>query len=140
MVDPSADTEIINVVYRRLARRFHPDIDPSPAAAVRMREINAAREVLTDPVKRGKYDAELQAQRDRRNTDRLVRRQGEVPYGDAGVPIGPPAGSLIAFGRYRGWTLGQIGRHDRDFLEWLMKVPGGRQYRDEIRTILAGVR
>lgn len=137
MLDPTADAEIINVVYRRLARRFHPDIDASPAAAVRMREINAAREVLADPVRRAKYDAELVVQRDRRSTDPLIRRQGEVAYGDAGVPVGPPIGSLIDFGRYSGWTLGQIRRRDPDFLEWLMKVPGGRRYRDEIRTLLA---
>lgn len=137
MLDPSADGEIINVVYRRLARRFHPDIDASPAAAVRMREINAAREVLSDPVRRAKYDAELAEQRDRRTSDKLIRRQGEVPYGDAGVPVGPPTGSLLEFGRYSGWTLGQIRRRDPDFLEWLMKVPGGRQYREEIRFLLA---
>jgi curved DNA-binding protein CbpA len=137
MLDPSADAEIITVVYRRLARRFHPDIDASPAAAVRMREINAAREVLADPVRRAKYDADLAEQRDRRGTDRLIRRQGEIAYGDAGVPVGPPTGSLIDFGRYSGWTLGQIRRRDPDFLEWLMKVPGGRQYRDEIRVLLA---
>lgn len=137
MLDPDVDAEVVSVVYRRLARRYHPDIDSSPEAAVRMREINAAHEVLSDPVKRARYDRELADRRDRRVTDRVVHRQGDIPYGAAGAPTGPPIGSVIDFGRYSGWTLGQIRRRDPDFLEWLMKVPAGRQYRDEIRQLLA---
>lgn len=136
MVDPTIDGEILGVVYRRLAQRYHPDVDPSPEAAERMGEINAAHEVLADPGRRARYDAELQARRDRRASDRLIRRQGEVPYGDAGLPAGPPHGSMLDFGRCSGWTLGQIRRHDPDFLEWLIQVPAGRQYRDEIRSLL----
>jgi hypothetical protein len=65
-----------------------------------------------------------------------MRSQGDVPYGAAGTPVGPPHGSLIDFGRYSGWTLGQIRRHDPDFLEWLMRAPAGRQFRDEIGQML----
>jgi curved DNA-binding protein CbpA len=137
MLDPSVDAEILSVVYRRLAHRFHPDVDPSPEAARRMLELNAAYEVLGDPAKRARYDGELAARRDRRATDRLIRRQGDVPYGAAGMPVGPPTGSVIDFGRYSGWTLGQIRRSDPDFLEWLYKVPAGRQYRDEIQVLLS---
>ena len=136
MLDQSADADVINAVYRRLARRYHPDVDPSPAAAARMREINEAREVLTDPVKRAKYDREWAERRDRRATDKLVRREGDVPYGAAGPPVGPPSHSLLDFGRYSGWTLGQIRRRDPDYLEWLMTVPAGRQFRHEIRQLL----
>ncbi len=124
-------------MYRKLAQRYHPDVDPSPEAAERMREINVAYEVLHDPIRRARYDADLASRRDRRATDRLIRRAGEVPYGGAGLPAGPPSGSVIDFGRYSGWTLGQIRRRDPDFLEWLMTVPAGRQYRDEIRSLLA---
>jgi curved DNA-binding protein CbpA len=137
MVDPSADAEIISAVYRRLAQRYHPDRDPTPEAARRMAEINEAYAVLRDPVRRARYDADLAARRDRRANDRLVRRPGEVAFGPAGQPSGPPEGSVIDFGRYRGWTLGQIRRTDPDFLEWLMRVPSGRQYRHEIEALLA---
>ncbi|MDP8904185.1 MAG: DnaJ domain-containing protein [Chloroflexota bacterium] len=135
-LDPTADPEIISLVYRKLAQRYHPDVDRSPEAAQRMRELNEAHEVLGDAQKRARYDALLAERRDRRATDRLIRRPGEVPYGEAGLPIGPPAGSVLDFGRYSGWTLGQIKRRDPQFLEWLMKVPAGRQYRDEIRSLL----
>jgi hypothetical protein len=45
------------------------------------------------------------------------------------------AGSLLEFGRYSGWTLAQIKLHDPNYLEWLMYVPAGRQYRDEIQVL-----
>jgi curved DNA-binding protein CbpA len=54
----------------------------------------------------------------------------------AGPPPGIPSGSVITFGRYRGWSLGQIARHDLSFLEWLERAPTGRQYQAEIATLL----
>ncbi len=51
-------------------------------------------------------------------------------------PDGTGAGSVVEFGRYKGWTVGQIKRHDPEFLEWLLRVPAGRQLRDEIETLL----
>ena len=45
-------------------------------------------------------------------------------------------GSVVEFGRYSGWTLGQIKRADPEFLEWLMRVPAGRHLRDEIVQVL----
>lgn len=61
---------------------------------------------------------------------------GGTPDDWAGPPPGAPSGSMITFGRYRGWSLGQIARHDLSFLEWLERAPVGRQYRAEIATIL----
>jgi curved DNA-binding protein CbpA len=137
MIAEIADGEIISTVYRKLAQRYHPDIDSSPEAARRMAEINEAYQTLRDPEKRRRYDEWLAARRDRRRSDRLVRQSGDVPLGQAGTPVGPAHGSLIEFGRYSGWTIGQIRRHDPGFLEWLMRVPAGRQYRDEIAAMLS---
>jgi len=138
MVAENADTEIIRVVYRALARRYHPDLNRSQDAAERMMQLNEAYGVLRDPERRAAYDAEMAKRRDRRAGDRLVNQPGSASVGAAGQPIGPPHGSLLEFGRYRGWTLGQIRRQDPQFLEWLMSVPGGRQYREEIATLLRG--
>ena len=55
-VDRGATTEEIKRAYRRLARQYHPDANPDPAAAERIKEINAAYEVLSDPGKRERYD------------------------------------------------------------------------------------
>lgn len=160
MVDPSADHDIMGVVYRRLAQRYHPDIDPSDDARQRMTEINQAWQVLRDPEKRTKYDRELANRRDRRASDRYIRRTpveppadpgahvppgaGRTPvesaYGEAGPPPrGMARGTVLDFGRYKGWSLGQIATHDPDFLEWLQRSPSGRQYRAEIATFLARI-
>jgi curved DNA-binding protein CbpA len=136
MLAETADVEIITVVYRKLAQRFHPDVDPGVEAAHRMKEINEAYGLLRDPAKRAQYDAWLANRRDRRQNDRLIRRQGDVSYGTAGAPVGPPQGSVVDFGRYSGWTLGQIKRADPEFLEWLMRVPAGRSLKHEISQMI----
>ncbi len=57
-------------------------------------------------------------------------------HGAAGPPPGDPSGTVLAFGRYAGWSLGEIGRKDVDYLEWLDRMPIGRPYRDEIDVLL----
>ena len=56
--------------------------------------------------------------------------------GGAGPPPGNASGSLVTFGRYSGWSLGEIARTNLEFLEWLDRMPIGRPYRDEIDVIL----
>jgi len=136
MLAEIADQEIISTVYRKLAQRYHPDVDASPEAARRMASINEAYETLRDPDRRRRYDEWLAARRDRRASDRLIRHQGDVVVGAAGPAVGPPSGSVVDFGRYSGWTLGQIKRRDPEFLEWLMRAPAGRVFRAEIEALL----
>lgn len=136
MLAEIADEEVISTVYRKLAQRYHPDIDPSPEAARRMAEINEAYATLRDHEKRRKYDAWLASRRDRRKTDRLIVHQGDLAFGEAGAPPGPPQGSVVDFGRYQGWTLGQIKHRDPEFLEWLMRAPAGHRFRTEISQML----
>ena len=136
MLAEIADQEIISTVYRKLAQRYHPDVDRSPEAARRMAAVNEAYETLSDPAKRRQYNEWLASRRDRRAGDKLIRQHGEVPVGAAGPAAGPPSGSMVDFGRYSGWTLGQIRRTDPEFLEWLMRAPMGRALRTEIETLL----
>jgi curved DNA-binding protein CbpA len=56
--------------------------------------------------------------------------------GAAGPPPGNPTGTVLGFGRYSGWSLGEIARRDIGYLEWLDRMAIGRQYRDEIDAIL----
>jgi curved DNA-binding protein CbpA len=51
-VDPEAEPEVIEAAYRRLARKYHPDVAPGPDAQERMVRINQAWELLRDPVRR----------------------------------------------------------------------------------------
>src|SRR5690242_4510730 len=58
-VDHEADIEIITAVYRSLSKRFHPDVNKTPEAAVKMRDINRAYDMLKDPAERRKIDEQL---------------------------------------------------------------------------------
>lgn len=55
-VERKADAETIKKAYRKLARRFHPDVSKEADAASRMAEVNEAYAVLSDPEKRIAYD------------------------------------------------------------------------------------
>src|SRR5262245_31893311 len=56
-VGKSASSGDIKKAFRRLARKYHPDVNPGDRAAeARFKEINEAYEVLSDPDKRRRYD------------------------------------------------------------------------------------
>ncbi|MBW4644197.1 MAG: DnaJ domain-containing protein [Goleter apudmare HA4340-LM2] len=56
-ISKTASPEEIKQAFRKLARKFHPDVNPNnKQAEARFKEINEAYEVLSDPDKRKKYD------------------------------------------------------------------------------------
>lgn len=56
-VDKTATQDDIKKAFRKLARQYHPDLNPNdPNAKERFQAINEANEVLSDPEKRKKYD------------------------------------------------------------------------------------
>jgi curved DNA-binding protein len=56
-VDKRASADEIKKAFRKLARKYHPDISKEADAAQRMAEVNEANTVLSDPEKRAAYDA-----------------------------------------------------------------------------------
>ena len=56
-VDKTATADEIKKAYRKLARKYHPDVSKEADAAERMSAINEANTVLSDPEKRAAYDA-----------------------------------------------------------------------------------
>ena len=56
-VSRDASQEEIQKAYRKLARKYHPDVNTDKGAEDKFKEINEAHEVLKDPDKRKKYDA-----------------------------------------------------------------------------------
>lgn len=154
-VDPSANHLVIQAAYRVLAQIWHPDVSGDDQE---MKRINAAWEVLGDPRRRKQYDIDragrhpgvvapaghsapaTQAGRPSSHAELVTpasRHEPRPTVGEdhAGPPRGLPFGPVITFGRYQGWTLGQISRVDRPFLEWLRAAPAGRAMRDEIEAV-----
>ncbi|MFM2376029.1 MAG: hypothetical protein RLZZ165_1126 [Bacteroidota bacterium] len=85
-VDKSASEGDIKKAYRKLARKYHPDVNPNDKTAEsRFKEINEANEVLSNPENRKKYDAygenwkhadEIERARQQRGQQQRSGRQG----------------------------------------------------------------
>ena len=58
-VPPDASREEIHSAYRRLARRYHPDVNAGGDGRVRFHELSDAYEVLHDPAQRARYDRSM---------------------------------------------------------------------------------
>jgi curved DNA-binding protein len=55
-VDRTASQDVIKRAYRKLARKFHPDVSKEPNAETRFKEVAEAHEALIDPERRAAYD------------------------------------------------------------------------------------
>lgn len=60
-----AEPEVIESAYKRLAKKYHPDVSSEKNSDVRMKQINEAYEVLKDKDRRKEFDAELARRRNR---------------------------------------------------------------------------
>lgn len=141
-VHPRAEPEVLRAAYRVLARKYHPD---HGGDARRMITLNDAWDVLGDPARRASYDASRasptsdsgpghQSATAQTSPPTAAQRRADVAH--AGPPPGRPSGTILTFGRYAGWSLGEIARHDLDYLEWLQRSTLGRGLRAEIEVLL----
>src|SRR3954470_4265769 len=92
-LEQGASESDIKRAYRRLARRFHPDINPGDhTAEARFRQILEAYETLVDPSRRSRYDSGDQAEPDRRRTSEF---QG-FDFSARGADYSATFGDLVA--------------------------------------------
>lgn len=140
----TAEPEVIRAAFRALARKYHPD---SGGSVTTMKAINEAWAVLGDASRRAAFDATGPGgagQGNRRKADR--RRTSDRR--SAAPSTGPTAGRGMGrrytaaeggldFGRYAGWTIPDLAKHDPDYLEWLRRTPIGRPFSAQIEQVLA---
>ena len=75
-VSENATPEEIKKAYRKLARKYHPDVNKDPKAEEKFKEINAAYEVLSDATKKQQYDQYGDSMFGGQNFSDFARNQG----------------------------------------------------------------
>ena len=136
-VIPEAEPEVIQAAYRALARKHHPDVGGSE---LQMAMLNAAWETLRDQGERARYDL------DRKTAAAAQTTKAEPCGADQRTPVPTPSprpmsararsGTVLDFGRYAGFSLGELAVQDRNYLEWLARTSMGRRLQHEIEVLL----
>jgi DnaJ-class molecular chaperone len=152
-VDPEADLDVIQAAHRVLAARLHPESDLTGVDEIRRSELDRALATLSDPFRRTAYDQQREwamvavgpgpssgghhgsadDELPRLTHGALTER---VQAGQNGANL---ANMQLDFGRYAGWTLGEVARQDPDYLRWLSRHSSGIRYRAGILRLLAEV-
>ncbi len=151
-VDPEAEPEVIRAAYRSLAQKYHPD--KTGGQYERMSAINEAWAILRDPKRRAEHDRQRAGAAAAATSfmAQYAAREATAPPRPAEPSRTQPryaraatstrtaaAGPVLDFGRYAGWSLGDLAQHDPDYLEWLVRTPIGHRFRADVDTLLRPV-
>ncbi|MCP4541997.1 MAG: J domain-containing protein [Chloroflexi bacterium] len=128
-VSKDANEKDIKRAFRKLAREYHPDVNPGDAKAEEhFKAINEAHEVLSDSEKRAKYDQLGSAWRD---WDRQGGRPGDFNWGQ--WTAGAPGGQRFRYTRAE--DLGDLFGGNSPFSDFFSQIFGGTGggFRQQIR-------
>ncbi|MET0207631.1 MAG: DnaJ C-terminal domain-containing protein [Burkholderiaceae bacterium] len=120
-VERTASEDEVRKSYRKLARKYHPDVSKEADAETRMRDINEAYDVLRDKEKRAAYDA---------LAERVARGQGTGAAAGAGG-FQPPPGWDQGYEFHRGPNAGPADH--ADFSEFFSSMFGAAEHRESAR-------
>ena len=137
-VPRTASVRQIRSAYVERARRAHPDLVGQRGLDV-MRSLNEAWAVLKDAQRRLAFDAANGGPSSAEATgSSAFPNDPNRPFwtGAAGAPPGRPWGSVLDFGIYAGWSVGEISRRDRGYLMWLRDRPEASAMRLEILRLI----
>lgn len=115
----SASANEIGGAFRRMSKAYHPDLNKSPGAAERMKEINEAYDTLSDPQKRAAYDSEL---------DRARRTRTQTPHSWRENPSPPRRGPDVRISVSLAWEEALYGTELDLFVNGrrlVVDIPGG---------------
>lgn len=117
-VNKKASDKEIKKAFRKLARKYHPDVNPNDKEAEKkFQQLNEANEVLSDPEKRKKYDEHGENWQHAEDIERMKRQQQSQRQG-----------GNFGSGR-QGWSEGYSGQFDEgqysDFFEQMFGSRGG---------------
>ena len=87
-VEPTASADEIKKAYRKLARKYHPDVSKESDASARMSEVNEAYAVLSDPEKRAAFDKLAQRRAAGQDFQPPPGWDAGFEFSDAGSPGG----------------------------------------------------
>lgn len=134
-VERTATQEELKRAYRKLARKFHPDVSKEPDAETRFKEMAEAHEALIDPERRAAYDAIAQGRASGQPFEPPPGWDSGFEYSGRG-PGGGPAGGAADFSDF---FESLFGRGDPEDLH--RRNPGGRplQGRDHHAKVAIGL-
>lgn len=137
-VPRTASVRQIRAAYVERARRAHPDLVGQRGLDV-MRTLNEAWAVLKDAERRVAFDVANGGPASSAATgSSAFQDDPNRPFwtGAAGPSPGRPRGSVLDFGIYAGWSLGEISRRDGGYLMWLRDRPEASAMRLEILRLI----
>jgi len=81
-IEYTDDLEEIHQAFRRMALKYHPDINKSPDSEKKFKLINKAYQILSDPEKKAEYDLRYFNQRKRKHFKKKYTGENDLIYSD----------------------------------------------------------